>query len=746
MFELLLKHSPWAYRAGELAFASGWPLWLLGLLIAAGGAFVTWSLLRRPFPSGAARLAIGTLQTLLLALVLVLLWRPVLNVERVRERQNVVAVLMDASASMAYGEDGRSRLQEAVQAFDAGPLDALRRSFAVRLFSFAETTAELRRLDAMPAPGPQTRIGDALRDALQTASSVPLAAIVVVSDGAENGGTLSEDRLAQLAGFGVPIHTVGAGPEKIENDLELQSVNLAQRAAPGEVLSAEVSIRHDRRAKTRLRVYDGLKLLAAKELELSADAGVTTQTVELPAGEPGVRDLRFTLDPLENERNTINNTRTHLVDVPEKRRDILYVEGEPRWEYKFIRRAAEADRSVRLASLVRATPNRYYRQGITSAQELSGGVPRDAAQLFAYDAVIIGSFEAAALSADQHRLLRDFVDRRGGGLLMLAGRDGLADGGWGRTALAQVLPAHLGGSSVKSFVQRPVKAQLTVYGAESAIGRLDSDPRRNAALWSGLPALTDFQPLGRLKPGAVVLLESAEQKRRQPLLVWQRYGRGTTYLLSTASTWRWKMRLPHDDPRHATFWRQLLHALAAGAPARVSISGERSIYDEERTITLHAELRDERFEPIDDAEVELAILPQEGASSVQKMHPSGDGDGRYTAVIEAEVPGLYRIDMTARAGDRELASTVTHVRRNVGVLEHFGAHQNRALLERVAGATGGRYWRLDELGGLAEAIRYSRAGILERQTLDLWNLPAVFLLLLGLKGLEWLLRLRWRTL
>jgi hypothetical protein len=68
------------------------------------------------------------------------------------------------------------------------------------------------------------------------------------------------------------------------------------------------------------------------------------------------------------------------------------------------------------------------------------------------------------------------------------------------------------------------------------------------------------------------------------------------------------------------------------------------------------------------------------------------------------------------------------------------------MLERIAHDTGGRYWGLDELAGLPEAIRYSRAGMVERQTLDLWNMPAGFLLLALLKLGEWLLRRYWRRL
>jgi len=258
---------------------------------------------------------------------------------------------------MAHGEGEKSRLQESVAALQNGPLDAFRKSFGVRLFSFSGPVQTLKQLSDIPPPGSQTRIGDALNTVLQTGATTPLSGIVIITDGDENGGTLSEERLAEIASFGVPVHTVGVGPEQIPNDLELDSVTLAENASPGEVLNAEVSIRHSAKGKTKLRVYDGEKLLAASDITLTSDAGVTTQTIAVPAGDPGVRDLRFTLDPLPNERNTINNTRTHVMDVTPHRRNILYIEGEPRWEYKFIRRAVEGDRAVRIASAVRATPN-----------------------------------------------------------------------------------------------------------------------------------------------------------------------------------------------------------------------------------------------------------------------------------------------------------------------------------------------------------------------------------------------------
>lgn len=224
MFELLFTHPLWAYRTGVFAFASAWPLWLLVVSILVVVVLIAASLTyvgRRRQLGWSLLLPVGILQSLLAAAVLCLLWRPVLNVERVRDRENVLAVAIDASASMAYGDAERSRLQQVAAALQNGTLAKLEDTFEVRLFGFSQATTPLDSLESIPAPGPQTRIGDSLVQVLQSAGSIPLAGVVLFSDGAENGGSLSEERLTEIASYGVPIHTVGVGPEQVAGDLEL---------------------------------------------------------------------------------------------------------------------------------------------------------------------------------------------------------------------------------------------------------------------------------------------------------------------------------------------------------------------------------------------------------------------------------------------------------------------------------------------------------------------------------------------
>jgi hypothetical protein len=272
---------------------------------------------------------------------------------------------------------------------------------------------------------------------------------------------------------------------------------------------------------------------------------------------------------------------------------------------------------------------------------------------------------------------------------------------------------------------------------------LAPDAARNVTQWGSLPALTDLQPLGALRPGATVLLEAVAGSASWPLLGTQRYGRGATYLLATSSTWHWQMGLPHADGRHELFWRQLLQSLAATAPAPATLRLERKVYDDESAVPVEAQIFDAQYLPVNDAAVTVLATPESGTPVEYRLLPSGRGDGRYSATLSASTPGLYRLDMTARQGKAIVGTASTHLRRNDGVAENFEDYQHRAMLERLAVDTGGRYWTTRNLTDLPEAIRYSKAGMIERETIDLWNMPAIFLVLLLLKAGEWLLRRHW---
>jgi uncharacterized membrane protein len=745
MFEFFFKYSRATYERAELVFASGWPVGLLVALSAAAAVVIGVTIWRRRSGLGVVRATVlGMLQTALVAAVLVLLWRPALVTQTLRPQENSVAVLLDTSGSMLYGDEETTRLQQAVDGLTESALPALESQFSVNLFSFAGDLVELQSLEQVPAPGPVTHIGEALLNVLRGAQSGAIAAVVLVSDGADNSADFDQAKIAEIASFGVPVHTVGVGAETMPNDLELEDVQLPSVGLAGSTVSAQISIRHSGAALAQLKVYDGDAILASEAIQLPGTTGVTTRWVDIDVGAAGVRDLKFALDALPNETNVINNSRLRPMEVPEQRRHILYIEGEPRWEYKFIRRAIDENPAVRVASLLKTTPNKFYRQGVESPDELVDGFPTEELALFRYDALMIGSFEAAALTPAQHDMIREFVSRRGGSLLMLGGRRGITDGGWGATSVAEVLPVRLPELDGPSFVREPAKAVLAPAGRTSAMTRLEANDEANEASWAELPELADFQTLGERKPGAETLLEAEFGGRTEPLLVHQRYGLGNAYVLATGGTWRWQMQLPHEDQRHETFWRQFLQAAATTAPQPVTLTSERVFYGDESTVLLRAEVRDKAYQPASDAAVTLEVSDGLGPPTSLEMTPVAGERGLYEAAYETTHTGVFRFEAVAKAPDaEELGRARFAVRREDGVIEHYRVQQNRALLERLAAATGGSYFAVGDVSRLPEAVSFSEAGSVERQVLELWNIPLAFLVLLLLKAGEWLVRLYW---
>ena len=335
MFEFFFKYSFATFKNGDFLFASNWPVWLLVTLCFLAAAFVGLGLARRKESLKISRLlVVGILQTAVVALILMMLWKPTLSVEQLRARDNSVAVLVDASASMSYGE-GESRLQQVVAAFNEnGVIDSLGDVAEVQLHAFSRDLTSIESLEQVPPPGPATHIGSALLDILRGAGSSALGAVILVSDGSDNSNELDNTKLAEIAGFGIPVHAVGVGREQIPEDVELERVSISPQVSPGARVNAQVSVRHAGADEARLRVYDGETILVSKNLSLSDSAGTTTSWVDFDLGGAGLKDLHFVLDSIPGEPNTINNSQFRPIEVSDQRRHILYIEGEPRWELR----------------------------------------------------------------------------------------------------------------------------------------------------------------------------------------------------------------------------------------------------------------------------------------------------------------------------------------------------------------------------------------------------------------------------
>ena len=758
MFQFFFKYPSPVFTKGRFVLLSAWPAWLLLVLIvifACGLALLVRWRLRDAAPSLRSwrAWAVWGMQSAFVALVLLLLWQPAITVAALSSQQNIVAVVVDDSRSMAIADSGgKTREAAALAALQDGVLSGLQKRFQTRIYRLGSGVTRVDGLNGIEPTEAATHIGDGLKQLVAETSDLPIGAVLLLSDGSQNAAGLGDsgigvDAFQALRNRRLPVHTIGFGSTEHEHDVELENVSVAASSVANARLAATISLTQHGYAgqKAIVTVRDGDKTLAAREVTLAVNGAIQTEPLFFSAGVAGAKSLQFGIEPLAGEENLKNNAMTRPVLVSDAKRKILYIEGEPRWEFKFIRRAEEDDPTVQLVSMLRTSENKIYRQGISDPGELAEGFPVRPEDLFGYSGIIIGSVDADYFTPLQQELLREYVDRRGGGVLFLGGRSALSDGGWGASSMNELLPTFLP-TGRNSFHRNAATVELTAEGIDSPITRLLDDPAKNAERWKKLTYLADYQEAGSPKPGATVLAQMNVGRRKLPLLITQNYGHGRTAIMATGGAWRWQMSEALGDPSHDLFWQQLLRWLVADSPGPVTASmPARTLIDEGR-VQLAAQVRDRQFQPAGDAHVTAHIVGPEGVNALLDLAPSQDTPGVYHTDWTAEKPGAYLAEVSAESTGskpQELGRDVLTFEREDGIAENFHTEQTRPLLEQLASQTGGRYWEPSELKNLPRDISYSEAGISVRTTNELWSMPIVFLLLLGLPIAEWLLRRKW---
>ena len=623
VFRFLFKYPPLMFQQGDVAWAFSRSVLLIsgGVAAAAVVALLTYR--------GVAaadrlrdRLVLVALRLAALAVLLVCLFRPTLILKAAVPQQNFLAVLVDNSRSMAIADrDGQARsafVQQQLNGPNAKLLTALSQRFVVRLFSFASSSDRIQSTADLKFDGTATRLSQALDRARDELAGLPLAGLVMISDGADTTDAAIDESLASLKARSIPVFTVGVGQEQFARDIQVTRVETPRAVLKGTALVVDVVLSQTGYGgrTVPLSVEDDGRIVNTQEVKLPPDGESATVKVRFTAGEAGARLFRFRVPTQDAEQVTQNNAREALIQVNDRVEKVLYYEGEPRVELKFVRRAVAEDKNLQLVTLDRTAENKYLRQGVSNSEELIAGFPKTREELFAYRALVLGSVEAASFTPEQLRMIADFVSKRGGSLLMLGGRRSFAEGGWGGTPVGDVLPVVIGASNSKYFAELSVRP--TRAGAITPITQIGATEDASASKWNDMPDLSAVNMIREVKPGATVLLTGTDKARQDHVvLAFQRYGRGKAFAMPVQDTWVWRMdaKMAVTDTTHAMFWRRLIRWLVDGVPGQVNVSTTADRVEPGETVKLAAEVLDRGYVEVNDSRVVARITSPSGKTS-----------------------------------------------------------------------------------------------------------------------------------
>jgi uncharacterized membrane protein len=515
------------------------------------------------------------------------------------------------------------------------------------------------------------------------------------------------------------------------------------------LIDAAIGVRGVSGEKTTLFVEVDGRIVATQELRIPARVDVVRAQLRVPPLAAGIHRLAVRARPVSGEQVQENNVFNTLLDVRSGPARVLYLEGEPRPEFAFLRRAVATDSALQVVGLVRSAEHKFLRLGVHDSLELINGFPARREELFQFRAIVLGSIESAFFTGDQLRMLSDFVAQRGGSLLALGGRSALAEGGYAGTPVAEALPVMLNaGRADTGAAPIALAMQLTPDGRAHAALRLRDADAANAARWDSLPALTSVNRLGTLRPGATTLLTGRTSRAREagdvPVLAFQRYGRGMGLVFGVQDSWLWRMHasMPVEDETHATLWRQLMRFMVDGVPDPVEIAAVPARVAPGEPVELRARVVDSTFTPLGQASVLARVTTPTGALVDVALERSSRGDGTYSGRYVPTERGSYSFVATARAGRDSLRSANDALLADDQGADVEQAELRSALLRQVSSETGGRYYPLSQAARLADDVNYTESGVTQRDAKDLWDMPIVFLLLVTLLGGEWFYRRR----
>jgi uncharacterized membrane protein len=596
--------------------------------------------------------------------------------------------------------------------------------------------------------GTRTDLVGALDRAREELASVPLSGLVVVTDGADNSGRPLAEALVPLQAASVPVFSVGLGEEAVSPDVQVGRISAPRSVLVGTSLLLDVVITHQGYEGRTLPIVveDEERLLAEASVDLEADGRPTVTRVRFTLDQPGPRRISLRVPVQAGERVTQNNQRDVVVEVREAREKILYFEGEPRFEVKFLRRAVADDANLQVVVLQRTAENKYLRLDVDDGEELAGGFPVTREELFQYRGLILGSVEASFFTHDQLSMIADFVSERGGGFLMLGGRRSFAEGGYAGTPVAEALPVRLGEAAQDGrMAYAEIKVRPTMVGRSHVAAQIRADGQASSSAWDSLPPLSSTNRISGAKPGATTVLSGDGPEGDRIVLAYHRYGRGKAAALPVQDSWMWQMHadVPLEDQTHETFWRQLLRWLVDGVPEYVATRVESEHVETGEPVRVIADVKDSAYVEVNDASVLATIVGPDESFSTMPLDWTVERDGEYAGTFTPETAGDYEIDVTAVRGEADtLGVDRSFLRVGPSGEEYFDAGLKEGVLQRLADETGGRYYEPADIGTLPEDLRITGAGVTLTEERDLWDMPVLFALFALLVGGEWLLRRR----
>lgn len=739
------------------------------------------------------RTAMIALRTAAAVGAMVIFVEPAIELRQIAREPNRIAILVDDSKSMSLAEAirGPTRIERARRLLAASQqaLASWQRDHRIDYYAFSDRLTPISKtaLATDTATGNATMMRKALEQVRERYDGHDLAGIILISDGAatdsvdeDSGNGSSRDFLRSLD---TRVHTVWAGRSGLQ-DLAVARVIADEFGFVRTAMRIEAVIRTTglaapprglasarRRIPVTLSV-DG-QVLRRKMLELGGNDGDATVAFEVTPPRVGRFVYEISLPTLPGEPVTSNNTRSFVVRIIRDKIRVLQISGAPSWDVRALRQMLKSNPNVDLISffILRTQDD----VSLVSNDDMSL-IPFPTRELFeqqlpSFDVIILQNFEFQPYGiGDYLENIRNYVET-GGGLAMIGGPQSFTSGGFYGTPIAAALPVELYNpeepDSAPANAQRWVDTarfhpQLSDAGSRHPITALRYASTDNLAAWRALPPLEGVNLIAGAKSHATILATHPRLRTRSgkpmPVIACGDYGKGRAIAFATDTLWRYGFvaaaRRGDDGRSYTKLWENAIRWLIKDPDLRnLHVESNALEYPPGAPIGITVRLVGPDYQPQSNGEV--AIVVKRGADParaeevirkkvlVSEPRGAADRSGRGEVSDLGDLgPGIYRVVGRASIGGRDVEASDIFLVRDPGT-EFDRPMGDAATLAAISNATHGEaLGSIDELPARLAFDPPRMVRVDRRTDIELWSRPGLLLLVVGLLGLEWLLRQR----
>ena len=783
MFEQLMKYPIDIFQRGDFSYGIRLPGLIIFLILVALIAASIWAY--RTTTTRTNRRFRGLLiflRSVALCIIAFCLLKPFLTIYQTNPDDSYLLVLADQSKSMQVADSVNRetrllRLNQLLFHPDHALIDKLKDKFKIRLFAFDARAKRIPQTELTAADGESTNITTSLNESLEDLQGVPLAGVVILSDGADQSGEDIAKLAMRMRDRKLPVHTVGIGSETGMSDLEVVKIDAPRTAEEDFPVEIWVTVRrkgYDKRT-VEVQLQDEDRTVKRVMVELDKDHPTQRVPIKFVPRNPGTQKYQVQIEAEPDEAIPQNNVKKFLLKVaPSRKVKLLFVEAHPRKEFTPIKRALKNDPRIQLVDRYKVDKDHKHYGGTKNIGGHTFGFYPDSKEvLFDFDAIIFGNVNASHFTKQQLENTVEFVRTRGGGFLMLGGSESLGNprlaDSYINTPIAQMLPVELelGKPPPAPPARRPsnryappprrnpqqiqpktYKLQLTPEGKTDSLMALVDNPRANIERWSKLPPLGGYSKVKRLKAGATSLAVHPTDRNEfgnRVLIATHNYNAGRVMVFTPYSSRRWQMGTDTESEEygsHERFWRQVSKWLTTAPKDHLKLDIAKTAYALKESVTVEVTAYDDQFEVTNRAKIRAVITDATGKKKELQLEQVLGKDGFYTARFIPSKRGEYKVDVIGTLGQESMGTQ--HGRFDVAesYAEFINPDLNAQLLQTLARVSGGEYYTLENAAEMVNQISLVESATSQLSEVEIWDMPLIFAAVVLLLALEWFLRKR----